>query len=301
MTNRQVGTEESEIDLLALARLLWHRAWLLILVAILVAAGAFGYTYCFVTPQYTAQALMYVNNSSFSLGSSTFSISASELSAAKTLVDTYGVILKSRTTLEEVIQVDNLEYTYEQLYSMISTSAVNSTDIFTVTVTSSSPAEAEYIANTIADLLPGKIADVVEGSDVRIVDYAVVPSSRTSPSYTRNTAIGGLLGLMLAAVFVLLQYLLDENIRTEDYLTQTYPNIPLLAVVPDMTEGKGKDRGGYYGYGQSSSSRSGTASKSASKPAARPASVERTAAAADTTAKKRLGMKTEKQEEQKNG
>jgi capsular polysaccharide biosynthesis protein len=274
MTNKQVETDENEIDLLALARVLWHRAWLIVLAAIVVAAGAFGYTFCFVTPQYTSEALLYVNNSSFSLGSTSFSISASELSAAKTLVDTYGVILKSRTTLEDVIRLDELEYTYEELYDMIETSAVNSTEIFSVSVTSPSPAEAEYIANTIAEILPDKIGDIVEGSDVRIVDYAVVPSTRTSPSYTKNTAVGGILGIVLAAAFIILQYLLDENIHSEDYLTQTYPDIPLLAVVPDMTEGKNRDRGGYYAQPTQESMRS--TKKKEKQPAERKPLVKQT-------------------------
>jgi capsular polysaccharide biosynthesis protein len=285
MTKKQSETEENEIDLLALARVLWHRAWVIVLAAVLVAAAAFGYTYCFVTPLYTAEALMYVNNSSFSVGSTSFSISASELSAAQTLVDTYGVILKSRTTLEEVIREDGLTYTYEDLYDMIETSAVNSTEIFSVSVTSPSPAEAEYIANTIAEILPDKIADIVEGSDVRIVDYAVVPSTRTSPSYTTNTAIGGILGIILAAAFVVLQYLLDENIHTEDYLTQTYPDIPLLAVVPDMTEGKGRERGGYYNSRATSSS-AGTAKGSTRK---------------KESDEKKSFVKQSKQEERENG
>lgn len=247
MTKKQTETDEVEIDLLELMRALLHKAWFIILITVLAAAATFGYTYCFVTPMYTASALMYVNNTSFSVGSTSFSISASELSAAQSLVDTYSVILKSRMTLEDVIEQDNLSYTYEELYDMIQTEAVNSTEIFQVNVTSASPAEAEYIANTIAEILPDKIAAIVEGSDVRIVDYAVIPSSRTSPSYTKNTVIGALVGLVAAAAIVILQYMMDENIRSEDYLTQTYPNIPLLTVVPDMS-GKNREHGG-YGYG----------------------------------------------------
>lgn len=241
----ETGAEEIEIDLLELAKAVLHRAWVIILVTVLAAAATFGYTYCFVTPMYTATALVYVNNTSFSVGSTSFSISASELTAAQKLVDTYGIILKSRMTLEDIIEKDNLDYTYDELYDMIETKAVNSTEIFEISVTSEKPAEAEYIANTIAEVLPEKIATIVEGSDVRIVDYAVIPSSRTSPSYTKNTVFGALLGLVFAVAVVVLQYVLDENIRSEDYLTQTYPNIPLLSVVPDMNN-RGREHGGYY-------------------------------------------------------
>jgi hypothetical protein len=125
---------------------------------------------------------------------------------------------------------------------------VNDTEIFEITVTSSSPTEAEQIANTLADILPEKISGIVAGSDVRVVDYAVVPASRISPSYTSNTAKGAMLGILLAAAYIVLRYLLDEKIHSEDYLTNTYPDIPLLAVVPDMSDKKGKNSGdGYYG------------------------------------------------------
>jgi hypothetical protein len=75
-----------------------------------------------------------------------------------------------------------------------------------------------------------------------------VPASRISPSYTSNTAKGAMLGILLAAAYIVLRYLLDEKIHSEDYLTHTYPDIPLLAVVPDMGDKKGKGSGdGYYG------------------------------------------------------
>lgn len=250
MSKNQTGTGEVEIDLLEIGRVLLHRAKIIILSVVLFAMAAAAVTYFLITPTYTASALMYVNNSTISVGSTTVSVSASELSAAQSLVNTYGVILKSRMTLEEVIDVANLPYNYDELYKMVETKAVNSTEIFTIDVTSTKPAEAEYIANTIAGVLPDKISAVVDGSDVRIVDYAVVPAERTSPSYTKNTIIGALAGFLLAAAIVIAQYMLDEYIRTEDYLSETYSDIPLLAVIPVMGPGAGKGKGGYYQQSQ---------------------------------------------------
>lgn len=238
-------TETMEIDLRELFGVVMQKLWLIIMIAVLAGAATFSITYFFVEPTYQASTLLYVNNSDISVGSTSFSISNSDLTAAHQLVDTYVVILESRTALNEVIEAANLDYTYEELSEMIEASAVNSTEIFEVTVTSNSPTEAEQIANTIAAVLPDKIADIVNGSDVRIVDYAVVPAHRFAPSYTKNTVIGALLGAVICAVVVVLTHMFDENIRTEDYLTLTYPDIPLLSVIPDMASNK--QRGG-YGY-----------------------------------------------------
>ena len=74
--------------------------------------------------------MMYVNNSALSLGSTSFSISSGELSAAQSLVETYIVILKSRLNLEAVIEKAELPYTYEELELMITAQGVNETRNF---------------------------------------------------------------------------------------------------------------------------------------------------------------------------
>ena len=236
------------IDLREIFGVLLHRAWAIVLVALICGALTFGYTLFFVDPQYQASTLLYVNNSDISVGATSFSISNADLTAAQKLVDTYVVILKSRTALNEVIEEAGVDYTYEELSEMITAAAVNNTEIFEIVVTSTDASEAEHIANTIADVLPDKIADIVNGSDVRIVDYAVVPAHRYSPSYTKNTVIGALIGAVLISAIFIMAYLFDENIRSEDYLTQTYPDIPLLTVIPDMdpAKQKGDTYGGYY-------------------------------------------------------
>ena len=69
--------------------------------------------------------MMYVNNSALSLGGTSFSISSSELSAAKSLLDIYIIILKSRTTLEQVLDETGLEYTYKEFSEMVTAAPVN--------------------------------------------------------------------------------------------------------------------------------------------------------------------------------
>ena len=241
------------IDLMEVIGLLIRRLWLIALSALLFGAAAFGYTFFLIEPEYQASTLLYVNNSDISVGSTSFSITASDLNAAQRLVSTYVVILKSRTVLNEVIEKADVDYTYTQLNNMITAGAVNSTEVLRIVVTCTSPTDAERIANTIADVLPERIPEIVNGSDVRIVDYAVIPSVRSSPSYTKNTAIGIVIGVLVSVIGVLLTYLLDENIHSEDYLTQNYPDIPLLAVIPDMGSTKQSGRYGYrYGYRQNS-------------------------------------------------
>lgn len=232
MNNQRIN-DEIEIDLLHIIKVLWHKIWIIAICMIVVAAIAFSYAFFFVTPQYKANAMMYVNNSSISLGASSFTIS--ELNAAKSLLDVYLIILQSRTTLEDVIEQADLDYSYSELASMVTASSVNSTEVFKIVVTSKNPEEAKLIADTIVEILPDRIADIVDGSSVRVVDHAVVPVSRSSPSYTKYAMIGLILGFIISCGVIIVIDLLDTSIRSEEYLYQKY-GMPVLAVIPDAAD-----------------------------------------------------------------
>ena len=233
-----------ELDLVQWLQALWRKFWAIVLAALICACAAFSVASFVVTTKYQAEALMYVNNSSFSVGNTSFSISNSELSAAQSLVDTYIIILNSRTSLNAVIEEADLDYSYAQLKQMLQADSVNNTEVFSVTVTSEDPAEAERIANTITRVLPQTIADVVDGSDVRIVDYAVIPAEKSSPNVTLYTAIGMMIGFALMCLIITIQEMTDTLIHDEDYLLETY-KLPVLSVVPDLINGK---EHGYYAY-----------------------------------------------------
>lgn len=238
MENR--NDSELEIDVLKLLQSIWRKAWVILLVTILAGSAAFAGTAVFIRPKYRAEALMYVNSSNISVGGTKVSISQSELTAAQTLVDTYIVILNTRTTLEDVIAQTGVPYAYEELRNMITAEAVNGTEVFSIQVVSRSPSEAETLANAIARILPEKIASIVEGSSARIVDYAVVPAKKDSPSLIKSTAIGAVLGFFLTCGVVVVQELMDDLIHDADYLTQTY-DVPVLAVIPDLLSTKSSD------------------------------------------------------------
>ena len=232
-----------EIDLMHILEVLLSRVWTIIIAGAVGAALLFVVSAFMITPKYQSSAMFYVNNNNLNIGSASFSISSSDISASQSLVDTYIVILKTRNTLETVIEKSELDYSYEQLSSMISASAVNSTEVFKVTVTSTDPIEACHIANGIATVLPDKISEIVTGSGAKVVDYAVVNPVKVSPSITKYTAIGLLIGVVLACVAIILEDIFDDTIRDDTYLLNTYEDIPTLAVIPNLLN---DTTGSYY-------------------------------------------------------
>ena len=231
-------TEEVEIDLLQLLHMLWHKAYIILLAAVLVGGLFFYHSAYQIDPLYQSDAYIYVNNSSVSFVGGKISISPGELDAAQSLVDVYAFIAKSRTALNEVINRAGLDYTYEQLRSMISASAVDGMEILRISVRSTNPVEAEYINNTIADVLPEAIAKVVDGSSVRIIDYAIVPQHKISPNITKNTMMGMLLGGIVSCAVIVVLALMNDTIRDKDALLQNY-DFPLLASIPKFSSKSG--------------------------------------------------------------
>ena len=212
----------------------------IILVAVIFGGIFYGATKAFVTPLYKASAYMYVNSSNLSVAGTKVSISNSELLAAQSAVKKAAVLCTGKKSgTSTLIFKRNGKYQAiafkpsDKLVKMIEAASVNGTEVFRVSVTSPDPAEAEMLANTIVDVLPDKIASVVDGSSVRIVDFAVRPVEQDSPNYLSNALKGAILGALLTAVLVVVIDLMDEQIHDVEYLTKTY-NLPVLATIPDL-------------------------------------------------------------------
>lgn len=239
------NTERSgllEVDIKHLLRIVISRLWIILLVGVICASMTLGYAWFFVTPTYVSSVQFYVNNQV--TGSPGFS--SSQITAAQSLADTYMVILRSRAVLEEVAKQTNLGYSYNQLRAMVGAAAVNKTEVFQVDVISADYKHSAKIANAIADVLPDKITSVVDGSSVRVVDYAVENPNRVAPSYRNAALVGAVVGCALTAILIVVMELTDTTINSEDYLTQVYGSIPLLAVIPGTQGNKSKYYRGYY-------------------------------------------------------
>ena len=252
MKKNEENEKEITIDVFYILQVLLRFAWVIVIVALLSGLVTFVYNSKYVKPKYSSSVMLYVNNKSLSV-SGDFSISAADLSASQSLIDTYIGILNTRTTMEEVIDLAEVNYTPEQLRGMVSASKLTGTELFTVTVTSIDPYEAAFIANCISDVLPHRIEDIVDGSSMRIVDTAVVNLGKVSPKVTRNTMIATLVAAILTAAVIAVIAFFDDTIRNEDYLTDHY-EYPVLSRIPDLSGSAGSNTYGsaysrtYGGY-----------------------------------------------------
>ena len=166
---RKENNEEIEVDLGRVFQAVWDRAWLVAIMAVLAAMLSLAITRFLITPQYEASAVFYVNNNSLSVGDASLSHSSGDISAAKDLVESYLVILDSWPTQEQIIEHAQVNRTRSEIAAMMTAESVNDTVIFRVTITSPDPNEAETIANAVAEELPVRIGEIIEGTSARVV------------------------------------------------------------------------------------------------------------------------------------
>lgn len=250
MDNQNNKEMEYTVDIVHIAKQLWKRVWIIVISAVLAAAAGFSIATFIIPPKYSSSVALYVNNKNLSLGGVEFSLSASDLTASQNLVKTYGVILNTRTTLEKVIDRADVDYEWKELSKMIEYGSLNGTEIMYVTVTSENPYEASEIANAILIDLKDRINSIIDGATINDVETAVPDFHKVSPSITKYTAVGLVLGLLVSTIVLVIIILLDDTIHDEDYVIKAY-NYPVLAKIPDLTDtGTGKKYGYYYSYSQ---------------------------------------------------
>lgn len=205
------------------------KIWMILLVAILGAGGMGAYTYFFVAPEYTAKATFYVTNTDKESTSITFQ----DINASKSLVDTYITIIKSNSTLSQVVEsLPEYNLTEEKILDIMNISAVNETEIFEVAVTCTDPVEARDIVESIVDIAPREIVRVIRAGAVSIVDSVELPTNSSWP-LVKHVIWGFAGGAIFVMIIIFLVYAVDTKVHDRDVLEDAF-EIPVLGVIPDL-------------------------------------------------------------------
>ena len=227
LTTVHRDNEDDVIDLTEIFYLLWSHLWKIILCTILGAVAVFSYTYFLVTPMYSATAKIYIVSAS-----NDSVVNLSDLQIGASLTKDYQELLLSRPLLQDVISNLNLDVKYQDLAEMIEISNTADTRILQIGVTSPSPQQAADIANELVDQASVYLPSIMETDTPNLVESAIVPLVKSSPSYTRNTLFGALGGAFLSCAFYVIRYLMNDTFTTPDDI-EKYFGVQPLATIPE--------------------------------------------------------------------
>ncbi len=228
-----------EINIKRLLSEIMYKSWLILLVTAVFATMGFVYAKKCLIPKYTASTLVYVNNYSDKVKSEALKINSSDIYTSQQLVPTYLQFLSSDKVLDAVSAKLNNKYTADELRGMMNASSLEETEVFSVSITASDPYEATEIANVLADMAPDVITEFLEGSSVKIVDYAKVPQSRSYPVYRKYIVVGGLAGGGLTTLIIILIFLFNSRISGEEDINKLF-TAPVIGSIPNLDTIYGK-------------------------------------------------------------
>ncbi len=200
---------ENEIELVELLGILWRNAWILGSLTLLGFAIAFSYTTFAIQPTYMSESTVYIQPEV-----KDGSINLNELNTNQRLVATYTQIAKSNTVLTQVVPYFASEgLSVNQIRSMITVSDIRDTQIIKISATTTDPELSARLSNRLVSVFISEITDIMSIDNLRIIDPAVVNPRKVGPNTSLNSAIGALLGLMIAVGFVFLKLMLDRTIH----------------------------------------------------------------------------------------
>ena len=224
--NRDNRDDVIEIDLVELLGVILHNLWIIIVSGVIVAAAALLVSYFIITPKYESVTKIYVISKT-----NADTMTYSDLQAGSTLTKDYKELVKSRPVLEEVIAETGIDVELKDLEEQITVEVPTDTRIVSITVEDKDPYEARIIADSVRIAASKHIQEVMDTEAVNVVEEASLPIEKSSPSILMNTAIGYAVGLFLAIAIVIINYIMDDTIKTPDDV-EKFLGVSVLGSIP---------------------------------------------------------------------
>ena len=219
-----------EIDVFAMLKTLWKRKFSIVLVALVFAIAAFGYSAFLAKKEYQSTSRIYVVSRQ---NQDNNVLTNSDLQAGSYLVKDYREIILSQNVLTQAIEELKLDMTPAELSKKISVSVPTDTRILSITAKDGDPKEAARIANGLRNVAAEKIIAVTKVSDVTTLDEAEVPQSPSSPNIRRNVLLGFIAGAGLMVVLMVVVEVLDDRVKRPEDIEELM-GLTLLGIVPDI-------------------------------------------------------------------
>ena len=224
--NRDNRDDVIEIDLVELLGVILHNLWIIIVSGVIVAAVALLVSYFIITPKYESVTKIYVISKT-----NADTMTYSDLQAGSTLTKDYKELVKSRPVLEEVLAETGIDVELKDLEEQITVEVPTDTRIVSITVEDKDPYEARIIADSVRIAASKHIREVMDTEAVNVVEEASLPIEKSSPSILKNTAIGYAVGLFLAIAIVIINYIMDDTIKTPDDV-EKFLGVSVLGSIP---------------------------------------------------------------------
>ena len=220
-----------EVDLKELFVYFIRRISIIVAMTVLCLLTGIVYTMFIKTPLYRGDTTLILVNRN--LENSNSAITQSDVLLNQKLVSTYTQIAKSKKVVKQVIEDLNLKYSYSDLYSHISVSNVNDTEIIKISVSDKEPEKAAQIANTRANVFRDEISEVCHLENITILDKAEVQSTPYNIKVVKTAGICFVAGVAMSVMLLFILYYFDNSIKSSDEVEKKL-GIAVIGTIPHV-------------------------------------------------------------------
>ena len=194
-----------EIDLKELFNYFWSKKIIIIISLVIFVAGGFIYSTKIQKPLYKSYTTILLTKEE-----SSTSITSTDITLNRNLVDTYREIIKSRNVLGKVITNLNLNYTVDELMKKVSVENINDTEIIKIIVVDEDEWKSMTIADEIAKVFNTEVVKLYSIQNIGVIDTAELPSKPYNISLIKKMLKRNL-ELLLLDQFLWLEVDADER------------------------------------------------------------------------------------------
>lgn len=208
----------------------FKRLWIFILIfAVVGSAGLVGYTYKTYVPKYSASATFTVNVDVKESSNQHYN-----KATANQLAKTFPNILTS-SALNKIVCND---LGVSSISESITASVLEDTNLFTITVTSTSPQMAYDVLNSVISNYPEIAKFVIGSTQLYLIDTSSISTKPINyPDYTKKALLGIAAGAVIALGIILLLAMLTNTVIRSSDIVQSF-NIKCLGSIPELTKKK---------------------------------------------------------------
>lgn len=216
--------DEVQIDLSELFKLIKKHLRLIIIFMLVGIILVGSYTTFMVDKKYSSQGTILLKSDVVD-----GAVDSRQLVSNNSMIANYIKLLQGNNIQDKIAK--NLDISKGIVRSSLQISNTEDTQIIEITATTTDAGLSKRIVDETIKVFTETVKEMLDVSNIIIVDNAEINAYPVSPSLQKNMFLGAVGGIVIALGYILLTYLLDSKIKTPEVAEQVL-DLPVLGMVP---------------------------------------------------------------------
>lgn len=216
--------DEVQIDLSELFKLIKKHLKLIIIFMLVGVVIAGSYTTFMIDKKYSSQGTILLKAQVVD-----GTVDSTQLNSNNSMIANYIKLLQGNNIQDKIAK--NLDISTGLVRGALQISNTEDTQIIEIGAITNDPGLSKRIVDETISVFTETVKEMLDISNIIIVDNAEINTSPVSPSIKKNMMLGAVAGVVISLGYILLTYLLDSKIKNGETAEQVL-DLPVLGAIP---------------------------------------------------------------------